>query len=323
MGQGRDSTKRKSTERHRRFLSDDAVTDAEQRMAKKQKVLAVVELGVGTKDDQIPPTAAAAAGANAAPIIFSQEEKKDTATLAVVASPKSKKEIRAERKRARRALEDPEFMTTLQQLEEKAIEKERDRQELKRLIRLERNETKLRQLKKQHRAKNSPGGSGGGGSEEKSKNQPQQSKKKQDVVDKKAKKVVSEQPEEDEVAQKIIDEIKNGTSDSSGWTTLPLGVKYTDVVVGKGPVVPSKCLLTVKYKLTGGKFGAVIDSSKNFKFRLGKGEVVQGWEIGLQGMREGGQRKLIVPPKAGYGSQDIGAGPGGLLHFDVTVLSFQ
>ena len=38
------------------------------------------------------------------------------------------------------------------------------------------------------------------------------------------------------------------------------------------------------------------------------------------GMREGGRRQLVVPPKAGYGSKDIGAGPGGLLNFDITVL---
>jgi FK506-binding nuclear protein len=309
MAQGRDFTKRQSSGR-RRSVSEYAVADTEQRVAKKQKTLVELE---GAKD-QDPPTAATAS-------IKPHEE--DAVTI-VVASPKSKKELRAERKRARRTLEDPEFVTTLQHLEEKAIEKERNRQELKRLIQQERNETKLRQLKKQHREKNAPGG-GGGGSEENTRKQQQQSKKKQGggSSDQKGEKPVSGQTEEDEVARKIIDEIKHGKSDSSGWTTLPLGVKFKDVVVGKGPVVPNKCLLTVKYKLTGGKFGAVIDSSKNFKFRLGKGEVVQGWEIGLQGMREGGQRKLIVPPKAGYGSQDIGAGPGGLLHFDVTVLSFQ
>ena len=55
---------------------------------------------------------------------------------------------------------------------------------------------------------------------------------------------------------------------------------------------------------------------------MGKGEVIQGWEIGLQGMRVGGIRHLIVPPnKAGYGpTQDIGAGPGAILHFHITLL---
>ena len=51
--------------------------------------------------------------------------------------------------------------------------------------------------------------------------------------------------------------------------------------------------------------------------------MIQGWDIGCQGMREGGRRKLIVPPKAGYGSQDIGAGPGATLFFDITLLSIR
>jgi FKBP-type peptidyl-prolyl cis-trans isomerase len=235
------------------------------------------------------------------------------------ARPKSKKELRAERKKARRVAEDPEFLTTLQQVEQRAADKEQEREELRRLIREERNEKKIRQLKKQNREQNAPGR--GHDVEKKHQNNEPSDKR----ASKKAKTTVvkGDPAQEDDVAQKVINEIKYGTSDSSGWTTLQLGVKYKDVVVGKGPEVPNKSLVTVKYQLTGGKFGAVIDSSKNFKFRLGKGEVVQGWEIGLQGMREGGQRKLVVPPKAGYGSQDIGAGPGGLLYFDVTLLSFR
>ena len=85
-------------------------------------------------------------------------------------------------------------------------------------------------------------------------------------------------------------------------------------------MVQSKSLVNVRYQLRGGSLnGALIDSSKKFSFRLGKGEVIQGWEIGLEGMRQGGVRHIIVPPKAGYGSQDIGAGPGAVLHFVVTL----
>jgi FKBP-type peptidyl-prolyl cis-trans isomerase len=80
-------------------------------------------------------------------------------------------------------------------------------------------------------------------------------------------------------------------------------------------------MVTVKYKLTAGKFGATLDSSKKFSFRFAMGEVIQGWEIGMEGMRQGGKRRLIVPPKAGYGSQDIGAGSGAILYFDITLLS--
>ena len=93
------------------------------------------------------------------------------------------------------------------------------------------------------------------------------------------------------------------------------------MVIGKGQVVQNNSLVTVRYKLKGGKFNTVIDSSKKFIFRVGKGEVIQGWEVGVQGMAVGGTRKLVVPPKAGYGGKDIGAGPGALLYFDITVLA--
>merc|ERR1712194_602103 len=101
------------------------------------------------------------------------------------------------------------------------------------------------------------------------------------------------------------------------------GVKCMDVIVGKGVnVIQNYSLVTVMYKLSGGKFGgAVIDRSNKFTFRVGKGEVIRAWDIGVLGMANGGRRKLIVPPKAGYGGQDIGAGPGALLYFDITVLS--
>ena len=54
---------------------------------------------------------------------------------------------------------------------------------------------------------------------------------------------------------------------------------------------------------------------------MGKGEVIPGWEIGLLRMRQGGTRHLIVPPGAGYGNRNIGAGSGALLYFEITLLS--
>lgn len=99
------------------------------------------------------------------------------------------------------------------------------------------------------------------------------------------------------------------------------GVKYCDVVLGKGPVVEDRKKVRVKYILrANNKEGKIIDSSGNFGFCVGKGEVIQGWEIGLLRMKEGGTRHIIVPPGAGYGSKDIGAGSGGDLYFEVTLL---
>jgi FKBP-type peptidyl-prolyl cis-trans isomerase len=109
----------------------------------------------------------------------------------------------------------------------------------------------------------------------------------------------------------------------SDWVRAALGVKYQDVVIGKGPVVEDRKQVRVKYKLRAKSFhgGKVVDSSNNFGFRLGRGEVIKGWDIGLAGMKHGGRRMMIVPPQAGYGpGKDVGAGAGGLLYFDVTLL---
>mmetsp|Transcript_37443 Transcript_37443/g.54808 ORF Transcript_37443/g.54808 Transcript_37443/m.54808 type:complete len:260 (+) Transcript_37443:1-780(+) len=107
------------------------------------------------------------------------------------------------------------------------------------------------------------------------------------------------------------------------YKTLRKGIKYIDVVVGRGPIVQDRKKLRVKYVLRAKNHmnGKVIDSSSNFGFRLGKGEVIQGWDIGMEGMRQGGIRRLIVPMQAGYGNRDIGAGRGADLYFEISVLS--
>lgn len=121
----------------------------------------------------------------------------------------------------------------------------------------------------------------------------------------------------------ILDQVFNGSVDEeTGKSNLRMGVRCMDVIEGKGAEAHDGIMVTVKYKLTSKSFsGVVLDSSNSFNFHLGRGEVIQGWDIGVSGMRVGGRRKLIVPPKAGYGSQDIGAGAGATLYFDISLLS--
>lgn len=105
------------------------------------------------------------------------------------------------------------------------------------------------------------------------------------------------------------------------FITTHKGVKYRDILVGKGPVIEDRKKVTVKYVLRSkSKQGKILDSGSNFSFKMGKGEVIPGWEIGLLRMKQGGIRHIIVPPAAGYGNRDIGGGKGVDLYFEVTLL---
>ena len=122
---------------------------------------------------------------------------------------------------------------------------------------------------------------------------------------------------------------------------LSAGVLGTDFQViyvykppgcGQGLVSGGGDLLTVHYtgtideaSLTGTK-GAVFDSSVSrgqpFEFTLGVGQVIRGWDMGMEGMCVGEQRALVIPPEYGYGGRGAGnvIPPGATLHFDVSLL---
>ncbi|KAI2489702.1 peptidyl-prolyl cis-trans isomerase [Fragilaria crotonensis] len=94
-------------------------------------------------------------------------------------------------------------------------------------------------------------------------------------------------------------------------------VEVHDVVVGDGEIITeSGDSLTVKYV---GKLedGTTFDAESTFEFTLGAGDVIKGWDQGLLGMKVGGQRKLVVPPKLGYGKRGCGFDipPSSTLHF--------
>ena len=244
--------------------------------------------------------------------------------------PKSKKELRAEKKAAKRKAASQaqvELASSQPQLsadEAKKAEKYRLKKELRKhklkerereMIKEMRREKKIRQQKRKRRELHAVGG-GINPMETAQRLELRRSKKKQ--------KREQQNVQGPSLESAVFDKVFNGVGaeeDESGAKTLELGVKAIDVVIGKGQVVQNNSLVTVRYKLKGGKFNTVIDSSKKFIFRVGKGEVIQGWEVGVQGMAVGGTRKLVVPPKAGYGGKDIGAGPGALLYFDITILA--
>lgn len=154
---------------------------------------------------------------------------------------------------------------------------------------------------------------------------PKKKSRKQRHKEKKAARLQQEQEDKrqsEKTKEANSDHLREGTNVQDKFTDMRKGVKYLDILVGKGPQVRDRKKVRVKYTLRSkSRVGKVLDSSENFGFRLGKGEVIQGWDIGLEGMRQGGLRHLIIPPEAGYGRKDIGAGPGADLYFEITLLS--
>merc|ERR1712176_1498223 len=87
-------------------------------------------------------------------------------------------------------------------------------------------------------------------------------------------------------------------------------------------------MLTMHYTGTledGTKFDSSVDRNEPFKFQIGVGQVIRGWEEGVLGMCIGEKRKLIVPPELGYGDQGAGQViPGGAtLYFDIELLETE
>lgn len=102
--------------------------------------------------------------------------------------------------------------------------------------------------------------------------------------------------------------------------TLPGGLVIETVKQGNGKAAQKGKQVTVKYtgKLANGK---KFDSG-TFSFRVGTRQVIQGWDMGVPGMKVGEQRKLIIPPKLAYGKKGAGRDipPNSTLHFDVELL---
>jgi len=84
---------------------------------------------------------------------------------------------------------------------------------------------------------------------------------------------------------------------------MPLQID--DLKIGNGAEAVAGKRVTVHYVgtlTTGKKFDSSRDRGEGFTFRLGAGEVIQGWDKGVAGMKVGGMRKLTLPPEMGYGA---------------------
>ena len=115
-------------------------------------------------------------------------------------------------------------------------------------------------------------------------------------------------------------------------TTTDSGLQYDDIIVGTGETAQAGQRVRVHYtgwlydptadKSRGKKFDSSKDRGQPFAFGLGQGQVIGGWDEGVQGMQVGGTRVLTIPPELGYGARGAGGviPPNATLVFEVELI---
>jgi peptidylprolyl isomerase len=109
----------------------------------------------------------------------------------------------------------------------------------------------------------------------------------------------------------------------------PTELVVTDLTEGDGPLAQAGSTVSVHYvgvsHSTGEEFDASYNRGAPLQFRLGVGQVISGWDQGVQGMKVGGRRQLVIPPQLAYGDRGAGGviGPGETLVFVVDLLEVR
>jgi peptidylprolyl isomerase len=109
----------------------------------------------------------------------------------------------------------------------------------------------------------------------------------------------------------------------------PTDLEVTDITEGSGAEATAGSTVSVHYvgvaHSTGEEFDASYNRGTPLDFRLGVGQVIAGWDQGVQGMKVGGRRKLVIPPHLGYGDRGAGGAikPGETLIFVVDLLGVR
>lgn len=103
--------------------------------------------------------------------------------------------------------------------------------------------------------------------------------------------------------------------------------KIEDLRVGEGQEVIGGDYIKIHYKGVledGTEFDSSYNRGKPFRTRIGAGEVIEGWDIGVLGMKIGGKRKLTIPPQLAYKDQEVGEiPPNSTLIFELELLEIE
>ncbi len=111
--------------------------------------------------------------------------------------------------------------------------------------------------------------------------------------------------------------------------TTPSGLAYKDLKVGEGTTPQTGQTVIVHYtgwlKQNDQKFDSSVDRGEPFSFKIGKGQVIAGWDEGVATMKVGGKRQLIIPADLAYGARGAGGviPPNATLVFDVELLEIK
>jgi FKBP-type peptidyl-prolyl cis-trans isomerase len=123
---------------------------------------------------------------------------------------------------------------------------------------------------------------------------------------------------------------RGGASATTGKPVAdPKGkLQLTDTKVGTGATATEGKSLTMHYRgtlLNGKQFDASYDRGQPFTFTLGSGQVIKGWDLGIKGMKVGGERKLVIPADLAYGEQSPSPNipPNSPLVFEVKLLDVK
>jgi len=129
----------------------------------------------------------------------------------------------------------------------------------------------------------------------------------------------------------VVFAIASLTAAGCGRKTAPRnvgGVTVQDVKVGGGATATAGKVVSAHYTgrfLDGNKFDSSYDAGQPIEFLLGSGKVIKGWDLGIEGMRVGGKRKLTIPPSMGYGAQGFPPviPPDATLQFEVELMDVK